>query len=473
VVADPFRSKQKPSKTKVMIRENIAATAELNGSSEAPSAKENLTINPQIQQSNNPSSPPDTRPSPRVNGQLLLDELEDVLKQFIVLPEWAPETLALWVLHTYAFELRDVSTYLGIESPEKRCGKTTLLGVLSKVVNRPVAAANISSSAFFRVIEEMRPTLLIDEADTFLRNNDELRGILNAGYTRDTAYVIRTQANERVTRNADSGSNAEIPVSSPCNSFNLRNPFNAFSCWCPKVLAAIGRLPETLADRCIVIRMQRKIIRERCGRLRTLETNNLRQRCARFVSENQNAIATAQPEFPLSLHDRAVDIWEPLFALADLAGGEWPAKGRRAAEGLTTNAQDRNPLGALLFDILCAFSILDCERIFSHDLVRWLSDLTDRPWLDLPGLRLADGGTHKEVTELWLAQRLRPYGIRPRTIRIGEATAKGYVQQEMMETFRRYIPKSELDAAKAELARQEAEKNQPPHKPQSAASNRK
>lgn len=103
------------------------------------------------------------------------------MRRFIVLPKWVPETFALWILHTYAFELRDVSTYLGIESPEKRCGKTTLLTLLGRLVNRPVAAANISSSAFFRVIQETRPTLLIDEADTFLQGNDELRGILNAG----------------------------------------------------------------------------------------------------------------------------------------------------------------------------------------------------------------------------------------------------------------------------------------------------
>jgi hypothetical protein len=130
-----------------------------------------------------------------VDGQMLLNDLESLLQKYVVLPTFAPETLALWVLHTYAFELRDVSTYLGVESPEKRCGKTTLLSVLNRLVNRPVAAANISPSAFFRVIEEMRPTLLIDEADTFLRGNDEIRGILNAGYTRDTAYVVRvTQA---------------------------------------------------------------------------------------------------------------------------------------------------------------------------------------------------------------------------------------------------------------------------------------
>src|ERR1041385_6543248 len=101
-----------------------------------------------------------------VEGRVLLDKLVALLARFVVLPKWGAETLALWILHTYVFELRDVSTYLGIESPEKRCGKTTLLGVLSKLVNRPVAAANISPPAFFRLIEEVRPTLLIDETDT-------------------------------------------------------------------------------------------------------------------------------------------------------------------------------------------------------------------------------------------------------------------------------------------------------------------
>src|SRR5437660_2603500 len=122
-----------------------------------------------------------------------------------------------------------------------------------------------------------------------------------------------------------------------------------FSCWCPKVMAAIGRLPETLADRCIVIRMQRKTINEDCERLRDLDTTALRERCIRFVLENQNAIATARPEIPENLNDRAADIWEPLFALADIAGGDWPAKARRAAEGLTASAHGRSPLGALLF----------------------------------------------------------------------------------------------------------------------------
>src|SRR5207249_4504427 len=134
----------------------------------------------------------DNAPWPEpVSGSFLLDALRNLLKRCLVLPKWAAETLALWILHTYAFQLRDVTTYIGIESPEKRCGKTTLLTLLSKLVKRPVAAANISSPAFFRVIQEAQPTLLIDEADTFLQGDNELKGILNAGYKVETAFVMR------------------------------------------------------------------------------------------------------------------------------------------------------------------------------------------------------------------------------------------------------------------------------------------
>src|SRR5262245_4997227 len=113
-----------------------------------------------------------------VDGAGLLNELREVFSRHVVLPKWGPEMLALWTVHTYAWQLREVTTYVGVSSPEKRCGKTTLLGLLSKLVNRPLAAANISPPAMFRVIEEAEPTLLIDEADTFLHGHDEMRGIL-------------------------------------------------------------------------------------------------------------------------------------------------------------------------------------------------------------------------------------------------------------------------------------------------------
>jgi len=111
-----------------------------------------------------------------VDGNALLSEVEGVIKRYVVLPRWAAETIALWVVHAYAFQLREVSTYLGIESPEKRCGKTTLLSVLSELSNRAVALANISSPAVFRAIEEKQPTLLIDEQTHFCRGTMNCEG---------------------------------------------------------------------------------------------------------------------------------------------------------------------------------------------------------------------------------------------------------------------------------------------------------
>jgi len=388
-----------------------------------------------------PFDPGDVEPwGEAVDGKILLDEIAQLLRRFVVMPKWSAETLALWAVHTYAFQLRDVSTYIGIESPEKRCGKTTLLGVLSELVNRPVVAANISSPAFFRVIEETWPTLLIDEADTFLQGNDELRGILNSGYSRKTAYVVRvanqTQGSKFGMRSGEGEEARE----------QGRSRLARFSCWCPKVMAAIGRFPDTLADRCIVIRMQRKTAQEKCERLRNLDAIRLRRQCARFVIDRTDEIRNASPDIPESLNDRAADIWEPLLALADLAGGAWPGLARKAAVDLTSNAQENGPIGALLFDLFVLFFGIERDRIFSRTLVEGLEALTDRPWAELRKGR--------EITELWLAQRLRPYGIRPKTVWIDETCAKGYMREDFREVFQRYIPRSELKELLRETKRE-------------------
>ena len=388
------------------------------------------------------------RPWPEpVEGHALLEALAQLLSRFVLLPRWAPETLALWVLHTYAFELRDVTAYLGIESPEKRCGKTTLLGVLNELVNRPIAAANISSPAFFRVIEEARPTLLIDEADTLLAGNDELRGILNSGYTRNTAYVVRVGFQD----GASGGGGQRLPAAAngtgAGKTAGVGSRLARFSCWCPKVMAAIGRLPETLEDRCIVVRMQRKTTRERCERLRELDrvqAGILRQQCARFVADHAEAIAQMKPPIPEFLNDRAADIWEPLLALADLAQPGWPEKGREAAAGLTKDALEDSPIGSLFMDLLIEFTLAESRRLCSRSIIADLNQLADRPWMQLR--------KGKEVDEVWLARQLAPYGIRPRTIRTETGTAKGYTRDDFGEAFRRYIPRSELDELKAEGA---------------------
>jgi Protein of unknown function (DUF3631) len=390
-----------------------------------------------------------------VDGKALLDEIERVLKGHVVLPKWGAETLALWCVHTYAFELRDVGTYIGIESPEKRCGKSTLLGVLRRLVNRPVMAANISSPAFFRVIEETQPTLLIDEADTFLEGNDELRGILNAGYSRETAYVIRVQNEKaKVQRlkskigNGVETQQRENPKFESGSSNAEESRLVSFSCWCPKAMAAIGRLPDTLADRCIVIRMQRKVAGEKCERPRKLETAELNRKCARFMMDNAEGIANGRPELPASLHDRAGDIWEPLLVLADLAGGDWPERARQAAVGLTTGAEENCPIGALLFDLFVVFNGRGAEKLFTREVLDGLSCFENRPWHSMR--------RGKEMTEAWLAQRLRPYGIKPQTIRVGDDVGRGYLAADFTESLKRYVPKPEREELLSELKWQAA-----------------
>jgi hypothetical protein len=196
-----------------------------------------------------------------------------------------------------------------------------------------------------------------------------------------------------------------------------------------------GRLPDTLADRCIVIKMHRKRPAEPCERLRELQTTDLRRCCARFVLDHHPAIAAAHPDIPADLTDRAADIWEPLFALADLAGGPWPQSARDSAVHLTSKAQDHNATAALFLDIMAAFNEGNTERIFTRDLLQFINADPDLPWS-----ALRDG---KPMTELRLAGLLRPYGVRPKLIWVNRKALRGYLRTDFDDLFPRYIPKKQ------------------------------
>jgi hypothetical protein len=273
--------------------------------------------------------------------------------------------------------------------------------------------------------------------------NNELRGILNAGYTKKSACVIRV---------------AQVP--SP-DKTGFTTKLVQFSLWCPKLIGKIGKLPLTLADRCILVRMERKMHGEPCDRFQEFdgeaEAKELRRKCVRFVADHGPALVPARPALPEGLHDRAADIWEPLLALADAAGGGWPEKARRAAVHLSVTTQERSPIGALLLDLCLLFFEYKTDRLFSRTIVEHLKNNSERPWAELRNGR--------PVTEIWLAKQLSPYRVRPRGMRIGAERANGYYQEELMEVFRRYIPKAEYDALKAEwTAEKEQTKEEPPEK---------
>ncbi len=129
-----------------------------------------------------------------VNGAILLDRLVRLVRRYVVLPLEDARTVALWIVHAHAVDAADITPRLCITSPQKRCGKTRLIEIIGQTTPLALAASNISKAAVFRAIEAAHPTLLIDEADTFLTDNEELRGILNSGHSRGTAYVIRLWA---------------------------------------------------------------------------------------------------------------------------------------------------------------------------------------------------------------------------------------------------------------------------------------
>jgi hypothetical protein len=281
------------------------------------------------------------------------------------------------------------------------------------------------------------------ETEKVMKRNQLLAGILNASYSRELAYVIRViPQSKKHKANGGQPQAKYIPLDvASSSSLHPDDDVARFSCWCPKAMAQIGHFPETLADRCIIITMQRKTPAEKCERLRNLketESAELRRRCAEFVEQHRNEIAKAEPAIPEGLNDRAADIWEPLLVLADLAGGDWPERGRQAALALSGGEQTNNLISTLLLDCLLIFVQGKAERMFTRELVQKLNAFPPRPWREL--------SKGKPIDDIWLAKQLRPFAVRPQIFRIGEDLARGYAHQDFVEPTRRYVSKADWEA---------------------------
>jgi putative DNA primase/helicase len=346
-----------------------------------------------------------------VSGAKLLEDIEKIFRKYIVLPEGAGVALALWTIHAWTMDAGDISPFLVLVSPTKRCGKTSALIVLFYLTPRSELASNISASALFRYIEEVRPTLLIDEADSFLKDNEEMRGILDSGHTKTAAHVIR---------------NVEV---------NGEHKPRRFSTWAPKAIATIRALADTLEDRAIVVQLQRKPKGASVVRLRKRDSDEfalLRRYAARWAHDNFSSLTDPEPDIPEALNDRAADNWRPLLAIADLAGGVWPTRARDAACLLSGEGHDSTSVSVeLLADIRLAFGEADIIR--SADLVTKLTADPERPW--------AEWRYGKPITQKQLAGVLRPFGIISETVHVpGLADGKGYKRARFAEVWVGYLP---------------------------------
>jgi len=344
-----------------------------------------------------------------VSGADVLNRVAETFTRFVALPDGASDALALWTAHAHAFRSFVCSPRLNIASPEKGCGKTTLRDVLAVLVPRPVLAENLSVAVLFRVIEAHRPTILADECDSWLRDNEELRGMLNSGHRRG-GQALRCQGES--------------------------NEVRAFAVFAPAVLCGIGSLPGTLHDRSIVIRLERAKpgeLRERFDSRRTEHEQELCRKLARFCADNSARLEACEPVLPSGAFNRLADNWRPLVAIAEIAGGDWPERAATAFAKLTTKADaDAQGSGAMLLaDIRQVFADNGADRVFSKSLVETLCGMTDRPW--------PEAHRGRPITETWLARKLKTFGIISRTLRIGENRAKGYEVADFVEPFERYL----------------------------------
>jgi Protein of unknown function (DUF3631) len=343
-----------------------------------------------------------------ISGSDLLSNICTTLTKYLVLRDGCAETLALWAIHTHAFQCFGHSPRLAITSPEKGCGKTTTLDIVGELVARPVQTSNVTTAAIFRTVEMATPTLLIDEADTFLRDNEELRGILNAGHRRG-GQIIRTVGDDHEPRQ--------------------------FSTWAPAAIAMIGRLPDTLEDRSVSISLRRKKPTERVEQFRSDRCADLKiiaRKIARWAADNRETLAASDPDTG-TLFNRAADNWRPLLAIADLAGGNWPRIARTAAETAETAKDDQSRRSMVLSDIRDIFAARpEADRLPSIVLADALGAMENRPW--------SDWRNGKPITAAALARLLAPFGITSGTKRDGSSTFKGYLLTDFTEAFESYLP---------------------------------
>jgi len=356
---------------------------------------------------------------PAQQRESILDRVSAFLGRFIAYPSEAAQVAhTLWIAHTYLMDLWDSTPRIAFLSKEPGSGKSRALEVTELLVPNPIQAVNATPAYIFRKIgdEAGLPTLLYDEIDTVFgpraKENEEIRGLLNAGHRKHLKTGRCLFVGKKVLTE-------EIPA------------------YCAVAFAGLGRLPDTIMSRSVIIKMRRRRNEESVQPFRRrLEADKaalLREELLCWSEGLRSAIKDNIPwPAPLSkLRDRDQDIWESLILIADSHGSDWGRKARAAAITLTSSRDEYLPsVGVnLLADIRSVFTE---TYLATQGLLARLHGLEESPWGAFRG---------EPMTSRQLATELREYGIRPGTIRISsETTIKGYKRSEFADAWARYLP---------------------------------
>jgi hypothetical protein len=354
-----------------------------------------------------------------VNGTELLNEIRDLFKRYAVLPTCAPEFLALWVVHTHCIEAADHTPYVAVMSQDPECGKTTVMKLLAALASKPRTYSDISTASLYREIDEEEPTLFIDELDAFMRGNNEnyhaVRGILNSGFER-SPFATVGRAEEYI--NPDAG-----------KSFRNR----AYSTFCPKALAGIQNIPDTVRSRSVVIWMQKnnsiQLPRATTRRI-ARETVDLRRKIVRWAQDNIDTLEGIEEprKMPRQLSNRAFDRWCPLVAIADVAGGHW----RRTVRHTAVTLEKANFVPSTGVHLL--IDIRDYCKKWEHDESHLVSaSALYKHLLQLEQWQAMENG--KALHPRGLAQTLEGYGVKRKRRKDG----RGWLMKDLLATFKNYL----------------------------------
>jgi len=344
-----------------------------------------------------------------------LSRIEEFLRRYVVFPRSETSVaVVLWTAHTHAIERAEATPYLAISSPEKQSGKTRLLECLQLLAHSCSGIAITPTAATIYRSLEASPgaTLLLDELDAVFRDHsdkyEEVRAVINAGHRR--------------------GATVPRSVPGPKSTWVVKQ----FPVFGAKALAGIGKLPDTVTDRAIPVRMLK---RKRSEPVEKFRVRTATGEAASIVAGLVAALAAQPPAFeadvPLELSDRAADAWEPLLAIADAAGGVWPARSRGAAFVLHAGREQDDSLGLrLLSDVRAVFDASGVERIFTADLITALQADEEGPWVS----------ERSPLTPRRLADLLHPFEIASKQVRIGPTSLKGYGREAFVDAWERYLP---------------------------------
>ncbi|WP_240140016.1 DUF3631 domain-containing protein [Streptomyces sp. MUM 178J] len=360
-----------------------------------------------------------------IDGAALLDDVEAFHRRFNVFPhEAAYVAVVLWDAHAHLLDCFDSTPRIAFLSPEPGSGKSRALEIADTLVPQPMTAVNASAAALFRAVSgpSGRPTILFDEIDTIFGpkagDNEELRGFLNAGHRR-TGVTYR------------------------CIGDGGNQTVQAFPSYCAVAVAGLGSLPDTIMTRSVIIRMRRKGVNEHVepyrARIHEAEGHRLRDRLAQWAEQVRAQVVEAWPEMPDGVTDRPADVWEPLLAVADAAGGVWPHRAREACVALVkaSRANDKGSLGVRLLTDLRDHVMVGIDRLPTVAILDRLNALDDAPWADLGGKPLDNRRLSRMLAEYMTADN-EP--ITSRNIKTAGSVLKGYYAADLHDAWSRYCP---------------------------------